>query len=98
MRSPLKEKQKLDDIIHVVTANPISLYSMNASSQHLSCIDLYTFFPTTKVSSRFKPKMTIIPLASPLDYSVVLHEEDVSTSPLYILEVIFKCNRQIQHY
>ncbi|CAD5122119.1 DgyrCDS10568 [Dimorphilus gyrociliatus] len=82
MRSPVQDKKSLEDIIHVITANPISLYSMNASKQHLTCIDLYNFFPTTKVSSRFKPKITIIPLSSPLDYSIVLHEEETNTTLL----------------
>ena len=63
-----------DDIIHIVTANPICLYSMNPRNQHLTCVDLYDLFPTTR-GSGFRPRIRAAPLGFPLDNNVVIHEE-----------------------
>ncbi|KAL5014683.1 hypothetical protein ScPMuIL_008953, partial [Solemya velum] len=63
----------LSDVIHVATANPISLYSMNPRSLSVNFIDLYDVFPTTVGS--FRPKVRLMPLSAPLDDSVILHEE-----------------------
>ena len=65
-----------DDIIHIATANPISLYSMNPRKQHVTCIDLYDIFPHMK--SHFRPKVKVCVLGFPLDNNVVLHEAVVS--------------------
>ena len=65
-----------DDIIHVLTSAPISLYSMNPSKQTLTCIDLYDIFPQTRNNSmRFR--VQCVPLGFPLDSTVMVHEETV---------------------
>ena len=74
-----------DDIIHIVTANPICLYTMNPKKQHLTCLDLYDIFPSSALhASNYKPRLQVAPLGFPLDGQVILHEEVVSTCLLIV--------------
>ena len=66
------------DIIHIATVSPVSLYTMNPRSQHLTCIDLYDMFPTNR-GAYSKHRIQLAPLGFPLDANVVLHEEIVRT-------------------
>lgn len=61
------------DIVHIVTANPIGLFSMIPKLSTCSVIDLYDMFPSTTGS--YRPRVRIAPLAEPLDSNVFLHEE-----------------------
>ncbi|KAJ8310233.1 hypothetical protein KUTeg_012098 [Tegillarca granosa] len=69
-RTPGKENV---DIIHVATANPVSVYSLNPKFSTLSYLDLYDIFPST--SGTYRPRVKIAALAPPLDHSLLLHEE-----------------------
>ncbi|KAK7090090.1 von Willebrand factor A domain-containing protein 8-like [Littorina saxatilis] len=69
-RSPGQNKH---DIIHVATANPICLYSINPATSAANFIDLYDVFPST--AGAYRPRVKILALGSPMDDSVVLHEE-----------------------
>lgn len=72
-RSPGQNKH---DIVHVATANPISLFSVNPHTSAANFIDLYDVFPST--AGAYRPRVKITALGTPLDDSVVLHEEVVS--------------------
>ncbi|XP_062588748.1 von Willebrand factor A domain-containing protein 8-like [Saccostrea cucullata] len=61
------------DIVHIVTANPIGLFSVNPKLSTCTVIDLYDMFPSTTGS--YRPRVRIAPLAEPLDSNVFLHEE-----------------------
>ncbi|XP_076454368.1 von Willebrand factor A domain-containing protein 8-like [Babylonia areolata] len=69
-RSPGQNKH---DIIHVATANPICLYSVNPHSSACNFIDLYDVFPS--IAGTYRPRVKISALGAPMDDSVVLHEE-----------------------
>lgn len=69
------------DIIHIVTANPIGLFSVNPKLSTCSVLDLYDMFPST--SGSYRPRVRIAPLAEPLDSNVFLHEE-VTNSVLVV--------------
>ena len=64
------------DIIHIGTANPVCLYSMNPRTMTANFLDMYDVFPVT--SGSYKPRVKLAPLAAPLDDTVILHEEVVS--------------------
>lgn len=72
-RSPGHNK---NDIIHVGTANPVGLYSMNPRTLTANFLDMYDVFPV--VSGTYRPHVKLVPLGAPLDDVVVLHEEVVS--------------------
>jgi hypothetical protein len=66
----------LSDVIHVATTSPVCLYSMDTRKQRAACIDLYDVFPgSTSRYQSFRPRLRIAPLGSPLDETVVIHEE-----------------------
>ncbi|XP_067669611.1 von Willebrand factor A domain-containing protein 8-like [Haliotis asinina] len=69
-RSPGQNKT---DMIYVATANPIGLYAMDTKKKTCNFVDLYDVFPST--SGSYKPRVKIQALSSPLDDSVILHEE-----------------------
>ncbi|KAK7499225.1 hypothetical protein BaRGS_00009485, partial [Batillaria attramentaria] len=69
-RSPGQNK---NDVIHVATANPIGLYSINPRTSSANFIDLYDVFPST--AGAYRPRVKVTALAAPMDDSVVLHEE-----------------------
>lgn len=69
------------DIIHIVTANPIGLFSVNPKLSTCTVLDLYDMFPST--SGSYRPRVRIAPLAEPLDSNVFLHEE-VTNSVLVV--------------
>lgn len=69
-RSPGQNKH---DIIHVATANPISMFSINPKTSAANVIDLYDVFPST--AGAYRPRVKVTALAAPMDDSVVLHEE-----------------------
>ena len=72
-RSPGQNKH---DIVHVATASPISLFSINPHTSTANFIDLYDVFPST--AGAYRPRVKITALGAPLDDSVILHEEVVS--------------------
>ncbi|KAH3874340.1 hypothetical protein DPMN_037582, partial [Dreissena polymorpha] len=80
-RSPGHNK---NDIIHVGTANPVGLYSMNPRTQTASFLDMYDVFPM--VTGSYRPHVRIQALGAPLDDTVILHEEVTNT----ILSVNFE--------
>lgn len=61
------------DIVHIATANPIGLFSVNPKLSTCSVLDLYDMFPST--SGSYRPRVRIAPLAEPLDSNIFLHEE-----------------------
>ena len=65
------------DLIHIATANPISLYTMDPRKQHLSCLDLYDIFPSHR-GSYSRPRLHVAPLGFPLDANVLIYEGIVS--------------------
>ena len=65
------------DLLHVVTSNPASLYTMDPNAQTLTAIDLYDIFPSQHLGMS-RNRFHIAPLAAPLDGNVVVHEEFVS--------------------
>ena len=71
-------KPGIGDLIHIATANPISLYTMDPRKQHLSCLDLYDLFPSHR-GSYSRPRLHIAPLGFPLDANVLLYEGLVSS-------------------
>ena len=66
------------DLIHIATANPISLYTMDPRKQHLSCLDLYDLFPSHR-GSYSRPRLHVAPLGFPLDANVLMYEGIVSS-------------------
>ena len=66
------------DLIHIATANPISLYTMDPRKQHLSCLDLYDLFPSHR-GSYSRPRLHVAPLGFPLDANVLIYEGMVSS-------------------
>ncbi|CAG5132917.1 unnamed protein product, partial [Candidula unifasciata] len=69
-RSPGQNKH---DVIYVATCHPICLYTLTMSSHTANLIDMYDVFPSTVGS--YKPQVRIQALASPLDDTVLLHEQ-----------------------
>ncbi|CAL1547451.1 unnamed protein product [Lymnaea stagnalis] len=69
-RSPGKNKH---DVIYVSTCHPIGLYTLTSSSHTSNFIDMYDVFPSTMGS--YRPQVRIQPLGSPLDDTVILHEQ-----------------------
>ncbi|KAL3861823.1 hypothetical protein ACJMK2_007838 [Sinanodonta woodiana] len=61
------------DIIHISSVNPVGLFSINHKTMVGNYIDLYDVFPST--SGSYKPIVKLFPLSSPLDDTVILHEE-----------------------
>lgn len=64
-----------NDIIHIGTANPVALYSMNPKTLTANFLDMYDVFPM--VTGMYRPHVKLFPLGAPLDDIVVLHEEVV---------------------
>lgn len=67
-------KSPQEDVIHIAAANPLGLYSMTPSSQHINYIDLFDLFPGPGTRAKVK----IAPLGASVYDTVVLHEENVS--------------------
>ncbi|KAK2840347.1 hypothetical protein Q5P01_014087 [Channa striata] len=67
-----------DDVLHVATCNPVSLFSMKERGDTIHCVELYDVFPRT-ISGVWQPFVTVAPLGSPLEGQVVLHEEQSNT-------------------
>ncbi|KAM4700318.1 von Willebrand factor A domain-containing protein 8 [Discoglossus pictus] len=63
-----------ESTLHVVTCNPVALYSSNINGDKGYYADLYDVFPRT-VGSIWQPFVTVAPLGHPLSGQVVLHEE-----------------------
>jgi len=64
------------DVIHVATATPVCLYSMDTRKQHWSCVDLYDVFPGTHARYQsYRPRLHLAPLGFPLDTSIIIHDE-----------------------
>ena len=64
------------DVIHVATASPVCLYSMDTRRQHLSCIDLYDVFAGSAARYQsYRPWLQLAPLSFPLDTNIVIHDE-----------------------
>lgn len=61
------------DLIHVATANPIGLFTLNPRNSEASFIDMYDLFPAT--SGSYRPRVKLAPLAEPLDDTLLVHEE-----------------------
>lgn len=61
------------DMIHIATANPVGMYTLNPRTSDLGYMDLYDVFPGT--SGSYRPRVKLAPLAAPLDDTVLLHEE-----------------------
>ncbi|CAH1781042.1 unnamed protein product [Owenia fusiformis] len=71
-----RHASQTDDIIHVVTCNPIGLYTMTPNSRFISHIDLYDVFPMgLGVHRSLKPKVKLATLGASLNDCVILHEE-----------------------
>ncbi len=68
------------DLIHVATANPVSLYTMDPRQRHLTSLDLYDLFPSHR-GSYSRPRLHVAPLGAPLDSTVLLHEGLVRMHP-----------------
>lgn len=60
------------DMVHVATSNPIAVYTMSEKSSTATLIDLYNLFPSVGMS--YRPKVKLVPLLSPLDDTIILHE------------------------
>ncbi|XP_052760098.1 von Willebrand factor A domain-containing protein 8-like [Mya arenaria] len=65
------------DVIHIGTANPVGLYSMSTRAKSANHLDMYDIFPM--VTGSYRPHVRLMPLAAPLDDTVVLHEEVTNT-------------------
>ncbi|XP_064638932.1 von Willebrand factor A domain-containing protein 8-like [Lineus longissimus] len=61
------------DLIHVVTAYPINLFSMTPKSSRITSINLADIFRTTR--GVYRPKLSIAALGAPLEHNVIVHEE-----------------------
>lgn len=64
--------QMKTDVIHIATSNPIGVYSMSERSMTANLTDLYNVFPSVGMS--YRPKVKLVPLLSPLDDTLILHE------------------------
>ncbi|XP_074047842.1 von Willebrand factor A domain-containing protein 8 [Macrotis lagotis] len=63
-----------ENILYVITCNPVSVYFMNTSETRGYFVDLYDIFPRTS-SGIWHPFVTVAPLGNPLKGLVILHEE-----------------------
>uniref|UniRef100_T1INA4 von Willebrand factor A domain-containing protein 8 n=1 Tax=Strigamia maritima TaxID=126957 RepID=T1INA4_STRMM len=61
------------DRIHIATANPISLYSMNTSARSVNFLDLYHLFQETR--GGYRPRIKLACLGGNFSEHVLLHEE-----------------------
>ncbi|GAB1605806.1 von Willebrand factor A domain-containing protein 8-like [Argonauta hians] len=61
------------NMIHVATANPISVMSVDTKSIHGRLTELYELFPP--VSMSYRPQIKLVALSDPLDDTVILHEQ-----------------------
>lgn len=67
---------RLSDVIHVATASPVCLYSMDTRKQHVSCVDLYDVFPGSAACYQsYRPRLHLAALGFPLDTNIVIHDE-----------------------
>ncbi|XP_074649479.1 von Willebrand factor A domain-containing protein 8-like isoform X2 [Tubulanus polymorphus] len=62
-----------EDSIHVVTGNPITLYTTAPSGRNVSRIDLSDVFP--RIRGSFRPRIRLTALGAPLEHNVILHEQ-----------------------
>uniref|UniRef100_A0A2C9MAM2 von Willebrand factor A domain-containing protein 8 n=1 Tax=Biomphalaria glabrata TaxID=6526 RepID=A0A2C9MAM2_BIOGL len=69
-RSPGKNKH---DVIYVATCHPPGLYTLTSTSHTANFIDMYDIFPSTMGS--YRPTVRVQPLGSPLDDTVLVHEQ-----------------------
>ncbi|XP_072473221.1 von Willebrand factor A domain-containing protein 8 isoform X2 [Notamacropus eugenii] len=67
-----------ENILYVVTCNPVSLYFMNTSENRGHFVDFYDLFPRTSRGVWY-PFVTVAPLGNPLKGLVILHEEKSNT-------------------
>lgn len=61
------------DIIHIATANPVGLFTLNPRTSEAGFIDMYDLFPG--VAGSYRPRVKLAPLAEPLDDNLLVHEE-----------------------
>lgn len=61
------------DMIHIATANPIGIYTLNPRTSEVGYIDMYDIFPTT--SGSYRPIVKLASLSAPHDDTVLVHEE-----------------------
>ncbi|WAR13710.1 VWA8-like protein [Mya arenaria] len=73
---PLHESNIISDLA-VSLANPVGLYSMSTRAKSANHLDMYDIFPM--VTGSYRPHVRLMPLAAPLDDTVVLHEEVTNT-------------------
>ena len=69
-----------------MTANPVSLYTMNPRAQTLTGIDLYDIFPGNH-GINMRPRFHLAPLGFPLDSNVIIYEETVSCTALDLRDI-----------
>ncbi|XP_068924755.1 von Willebrand factor A domain-containing protein 8 isoform X2 [Petaurus breviceps papuanus] len=67
-----------ENILYVVTCNPVSLYFMNMSGNRGHFVDFYDLFPRA-ARGVWHPFVTVAPLGNPLKGLVILHEEKSNT-------------------
>ncbi|KAM8786530.1 von Willebrand factor A domain-containing protein 8 [Rhynchonycteris naso] len=63
-----------ENMLYVVTCNPVSLYFMNMAGKNGYFVDFFDLFPRT-ASGIWHPFVTVAPLGNPLKGQVVLHEQ-----------------------
>ena len=65
------------DFLHVVTANPISLFSMPVTGDSFYHMDLDHLYPSTR--GLWRPQLTPVSLGGHNAGRIVLHEAEVSS-------------------
>ncbi|XP_066093875.1 von Willebrand factor A domain-containing protein 8 isoform X2 [Saccopteryx bilineata] len=63
-----------ENMLYVVTCNPVSLYFMNMAGKNGYFVDFFDIFPRT-ASGIWHPFVTVAPLGNPLKGQVILHEQ-----------------------
>ncbi|XP_055954220.1 von Willebrand factor A domain-containing protein 8-like [Argiope bruennichi] len=71
---------RVDDIIYVATANPISLFSLNFDTMQLKSLNLLNYFPS--IRSGFKPMIKISPVDVANEECVLLQESETNQTLL----------------
>ena len=79
------------DIIHVATANPISVYSVNPKLSTCTMVDLYDLFPNIH---SYRPKVRMAALGEPMENFLLLHEE-MTNSLVYVNYVTGEVTRVV---
>ncbi|WAR13926.1 VWA8-like protein [Mya arenaria] len=70
---PLHESNIISDL----AVSLVGLYSMSTRAKSANHLDMYDIFPM--VTGSYRPHVRLMPLAAPLDDTVVLHEEVTNT-------------------